>query len=36
VFVRYAGAAKYTGGTVTTVSGDTVHKFITSGKLRPI
>jgi hypothetical protein len=36
VVVRYAGAALFTGGTVTTVAGDTVHTFTSSGSLAPI
>lgn len=31
VVIRYAGGQRATGGTVTTVSGDTVHTFLTSG-----
>jgi hypothetical protein len=33
VVVRYSGTARGTGGTITTVSGDTVHTFTTSGVL---
>lgn len=33
VVVRYSGGQKAVGGTVTTVSTDTVHSFITSGTL---
>lgn len=31
VVIRYAGPQKATGGTITTVNGDTVHTFTTSG-----
>jgi len=31
VVIRYAGAARATGGTITTVGGDTVHTFTTNG-----
>jgi hypothetical protein len=31
VVIRYAGSQRATGGTVTTVSSDTVHTFLTSG-----
>ena len=36
VVVRYAGDAVFTGGTITTVDGDTVHKFTSSGTLTPL
>lgn len=36
VVVRYVGAARYTGGTITTVAGSTVHNFTSSGYLTPI
>ena len=34
--VRYVGAARYTGGTITTVAGSTIHYFTSSGYLTPI
>jgi hypothetical protein len=33
VIVRYVGAARATGGTITTVGNYTVHTFTTSGTL---
>jgi hypothetical protein len=36
VIVRYPGAARFTGGTITTVGDDTVHRFTASGSLAPI
>lgn len=36
VIVRYPGAAVFTGGTVTTSGGDTIHTFTSSGNLVPI
>lgn len=36
VYVRYAGAPIFTGGTVTTVGGDTLHAFTSSGTLTRI
>lgn len=36
VVVRYVGAARYTGGTITTVAGTTIHNFTSSGYLTPI
>jgi hypothetical protein len=35
VVIRYAGAQKATGGTVTSVNGDTVHTFTASGTFTP-
>ena len=35
VIVRYTGSQKATGGTVTSVGGDTVHTFTTSGTFTP-
>lgn len=36
VVVRYVGAARYTGGTITTLAGSTIHYFTSSGYLTPI
>ena len=36
VIIRYEGPAVFSGGTVTTVEGDTVHTFTTSGTLTPL
>lgn len=36
VVVRYPGAAQYTGGTITSDAGDTVHTFTASGNLTPV
>jgi hypothetical protein len=36
VIVSYAGAQRYTGGTVTTSSGNTIHTFTSSGVLTSI
>jgi hypothetical protein len=36
VIVSYAGAQRYTGGTVTTSGGNTIHTFTTSGVLTSI
>lgn len=36
VYVRYAGPAMFTGGTITTVGGDTLHEFLTTGSLDPL
>lgn len=36
VVVRYTGDAVFTGGTITTVGGDTVHTFTSSGTLIPL
>jgi hypothetical protein len=35
VVIRYSGAQKATGGTITTVGGDTVHTFTSSGTFTP-
>lgn len=35
VIVRYRGAAKATGGTITSVGGDTIHTFTASGTMTP-
>jgi hypothetical protein len=36
VYVRYAGPQRFTGGVITTVGNDTVHKFTASGNLAPL
>ena len=36
VVVKYPGAQKATGGTITTVSGYTIHKFTSSGTFTPV
>jgi hypothetical protein len=36
VAIRYPGAQVFTGGTITTVGGDTVHTFTSSGTLLPL
>lgn len=36
VIVRYAGDARFTGGTITSDAGDTIHTFTSSGTLTPI
>lgn len=36
VAVRYTGSPQWTGGTVSSVGGDTLHTFTTSGVLAPI
>jgi hypothetical protein len=36
VFLRYLGAQKFTGGTVTSSGGYTIHQFNSSGTLVPI
>jgi hypothetical protein len=35
VIVRYPGSARFTGGTITTDAGDTIHTFTTSADLVP-
>jgi hypothetical protein len=32
--IRYSGTQRATGGTVTNVSGETVHTFLSSGTFR--
>lgn len=36
VVIRYTGAPRFTGGTITSVGGDTVHTFTSSGSLDPL
>jgi fibronectin-binding autotransporter adhesin len=36
VVVRYVGSARYTGGTITTLAGSTIHYFTSSDYLTPI
>ena len=35
VIISYAGSQKYTGGTVTSSGGNTIHSFTSSGTLAP-
>lgn len=36
VIIRYGGTQRFTGGSITSVGGDTVHTFTSSGSLTPL